>query len=154
MNSGVYCIRHRRKPTDSYIGITWNLSEREAKHRWMLANGKHPSALLSACFDPYDAEDFIFDILEQCEPGDADCERRWVEKLKPTLNVRLTARNGKPVARSKRVFHPHTVRMMVDESVYQALVAYRDQLNVSELSVSDATRDLTIKALERAGLLS
>lgn len=44
------------------------------------------------------------------------------------------------------------VSFRIDSAIETALTTYRDKLNVTDLSLSDAARDLVVKALKREGL--
>jgi group I intron endonuclease len=67
MDCGIYKITNTIN-NKVYVGSSINLKEREYKHFWMLKKGLHDNHYLQNSFDKYGKENFIFEIIDFCEP--------------------------------------------------------------------------------------
>lgn len=67
MDCGIYKITNIIN-NKVYIGSSITLKEREYKHFWMLKKGLHDNRYLQNSFDKYGKENFIFEIINLCEP--------------------------------------------------------------------------------------
>jgi group I intron endonuclease len=67
MKSGIYKIKNNIN-NKVYIGSSVNLKNREYKHFWMLRNKIHDNGFLQSSFDKYGCENFIFELIEICDP--------------------------------------------------------------------------------------
>lgn len=67
MDCGIYKITNTIN-NKVYVGSSINLKGREYKHFWMLKKGLHDNHYLQNSFDKYGKENFIFEIIEFCEP--------------------------------------------------------------------------------------
>lgn len=66
MLCGIYEIRNQID-NKVYIGSSINLGSRKYKHFWMLINERHDNVHLQRSFDLYKKENFIFNIIEECD---------------------------------------------------------------------------------------
>lgn len=87
MASGVYsitCVVTGEK----YVGGTSDCARRWSHHMSALRRNKNSNQNLQALFDQYGSDAFQFDVLEECEVADIPaCELKWIDQLKPSLNV-------------------------------------------------------------------
>ncbi len=87
MASGIYqirCLANGKR----YIGSSVDTVVRWGIHRTSLKHSKHQNAKLQACWDKYGASQFVFEILEEAEPGKLMAvEQVWLDKEKPELNI-------------------------------------------------------------------
>jgi group I intron endonuclease len=89
---GIYRIVNR-KNNKCYVGRTINFSQRKRGHFNLLKNGKHYSAAMQKDFV---AEDFYFEILENCSDEDLiKLEEFYIEKYNSVINgYNLLYKNG------------------------------------------------------------
>lgn len=91
--SGVYCITF--PDGSAYVGSSHHIARREKSHQRSARLGKHHNTLLQSKVDKFGWG--RFDVLEHCEPTRealVACEERWMERLKPSLNIARRATNG------------------------------------------------------------
>lgn len=93
--NGIYMIENV-VTKDSYIGSTRNLSHRKNQHFSLLRKGEHENRRLQNSFNIYGDACFVFAIIEEVESADKLIEREqyWMDMLKPTFNILLTATNN------------------------------------------------------------
>lgn len=82
---GVYCIEniinHKR-----YIGQSIDVYQRWKTHRYLLNKNKHDNDYLQKAWNKYGEDNFIFNILEQCERNElGKIETKYI-KMYQTLN--------------------------------------------------------------------
>lgn len=63
--SGIYKIRNLINGK-IYVGSTQDFSFRKKEHFWELKNNKHYNQYLQRAFNKYGEENFVFEILEEC----------------------------------------------------------------------------------------
>lgn len=86
----ISCIYQIKNTVNSkiYIGSTKNFKSRKNEHLSSLRSGKHHCIYLQRSYEKYGKNNFIFEILEEC---DIKCllekEIFWIEKLKPEYNI-------------------------------------------------------------------
>lgn len=86
MESGIYIIRNIRNGK-CYIGQTNNLKARWIKHKNFLKNNKHHNRHLQAAWNKYGAEEFVFEILEECPIEELDeKETYYIRKYETCIN--------------------------------------------------------------------
>ncbi len=101
MTIGIYLITHK-VTGDRYVGMSKTIEQRWKSHLRALEKGKHTSKAMQALSNEYGLDSFTFEILEECEPEPdrrieltlGDAERKWMEQLKPELNLRGTERES------------------------------------------------------------
>jgi group I intron endonuclease len=96
MDSGIYEIRNIITG-DLYIGSTINFDERERRHYSLLRNGKHTNIFLQNAVNKYGLENFVFSILEECEPDNETLlqkETLYIESETPRYNL-MSAKCGR-----------------------------------------------------------
>jgi group I intron endonuclease len=98
-NSGIYKITNVISGK-IYIGCTSNLRKRINRHSYELKKEIHKNAYLQKAWLKYGEENFIFEIIEECDITDLHIkEHYWVTKLKcldKTIgyNIKPTDPNG------------------------------------------------------------
>lgn len=97
MTCGVYEIVHIRTQR-RYVGSSANMEGRWAVHRATLRAGKHHCAFLQNVWNKYPAEDFAFNILEECL-AEALVER---EQFHMDATAKGNLMNSQPAAWSSR----------------------------------------------------
>ena len=86
MESGIYIIRNIVN-NKCYIGQTNNLKARWIKHKNFLKNNKHHNRHLQAAWNKYGAEEFVFEILEECPIEELDeKETYYIHKYETHIN--------------------------------------------------------------------
>ena len=77
MNTGIYCIINKIN-NKRYIGSTsQSFQQRWNKHKSSLNNNKHHSGRLQNSWNKYGEENFIFIVLETCEPKYCIIREQW-----------------------------------------------------------------------------
>lgn len=81
---------------DKYVGSSRDVRHRRNQHFSELRNGEHENKRLQKAFDKYGDNSFVFVTLEEVENKNDLClrEQYWLDKLKPTYNILLTANNN------------------------------------------------------------
>lgn len=81
---GIYCIENIIT-NKKYIGQSINIYQRWKNHKSDLNNHKHPNDYLQHSWDKYGCENFMFYILEYCEPSQLDdMEVKYIQKFDAT----------------------------------------------------------------------
>ncbi len=91
--SGIYLLKHR-KTKDTYIGSAKIMRLRFCGHLSELRRGTHPNRRMQGLANDHGVN-FSCKVLE--ETGDDPrfaAERRWIEKLRPTLNLCTPPKTG------------------------------------------------------------
>jgi len=90
MNTGVYKIRNIIN-NDYYIGSCSHIKgfpSRWSNHRRLLRANKHHSIILQRAWNKYGEHEFIFEILEECEPQRCvSREQYYFNTLNPKYNI-------------------------------------------------------------------
>lgn len=91
-SAGTYIITC--EPTgDQYVGRAQNLALRCREHVLSLEGRVHHNKRLQFLYNEHGASAFTFRILEECAPSErAICERKWIEHLSPSLNIKSGSR--------------------------------------------------------------
>lgn len=77
---------------DFYIGSTCNFQKRKSTHTRALNKNKHHSKILQRAVNKYGLNNFVFQIIEQCEVDQTlDREQFYIDTLKPKYNVTKNA---------------------------------------------------------------
>jgi len=69
MGCGIYRI-YNKITGKTYIGSSINISNRKYKHFWLLKNNNHDNIFLQNSFNKFGESEFIFEVVEYCEPCD------------------------------------------------------------------------------------
>lgn len=78
--SGIYAIRHI-DTGKVYIGSAIDVANRWRTHRSALNRGTHHAQKLQRAWAKYGAEAFVFETIEQVEPGLLiEAEQRWIDR--------------------------------------------------------------------------
>ena len=86
MNSGIYCIQNT-VDGKRYIGQSVNLRKRQHHHFSVLANNAHANAHLQHAFNKYGKDNFVWSVVEECDPRDLNVfEEAWIEYHKTFLD--------------------------------------------------------------------
>lgn len=86
---GVYQIRCLPNAR-IYIGSSADISARWRNHRHLLNNRKHGNAKLQASWNKYGVSAFVFEVLEECSPGElVTVEQRLIDEQQPWFNIAL-----------------------------------------------------------------
>lgn len=87
---GVYYIKANNQ---NYIGSSIDVQDRLREHRQRLITGHHHSLRMQRIFNKYGKDYMSFSILEILDTEDTleirKAEKKWIDLLGPTLNVRL-----------------------------------------------------------------
>ena len=79
--SGIYQIRNLIN-NKLYIGSSNNLRTRKNSHLNELVNDKHYNKYLQKSFNKYGEQNFIFEVIEFCEPEERiEIEQYWLDKF-------------------------------------------------------------------------
>lgn len=84
--SGVYRILNT-VTSECYIGASRDIEARWDSHRRSLNKQKHHSKKLQDSWNCYGANQFLFEVIEECSENLREQERDWVLKLKPRFNT-------------------------------------------------------------------
>jgi len=88
---GVYKITNL-STGDFYIGSTNNLRTRKNHHFHKLSEGTHVNILLQDAYDQYGAENFEFDVIQECASTETiELEQKYIDDLQPKYNVNPNA---------------------------------------------------------------
>jgi group I intron endonuclease len=91
--TGIYKIRNIIN-NDYYIGSAKNIKRRWDRHRCGLRNNKHENIILQRAWNKYGEENFVFEIIENCEINMLlELEQKYLN-LKPVYNIGITASGG------------------------------------------------------------
>jgi len=91
MISGIYQITCRATGK-RYVGSSVNVGARWSQHRHSLKRGNHVNQKLQACWSKYGADQFRFEVLEECAPELLMAtEQGWLDREKPELNINPNA---------------------------------------------------------------
>lgn len=108
-NSGVYIIQNTIDQK-IYIGASVDMYNRLCQHKWQLRTNKHTNNHLQSSYNKYGEENFIFDVLEECdEKFIYSQENYWCNLLqshnrKHGYNVDPTAPEGKQAVSNETKF--------------------------------------------------
>lgn len=90
-NCGIYKITNIINQK-CYIGSSKNITKRWYEHKRRLRKGTHHSEYLQRSFNKYGEENFIFTVLELCEPNELLVfEQRYFDEIKPEYIILKTA---------------------------------------------------------------
>lgn len=91
MTSCIYVILNVQN-TKVYIGSSVHFKSRKWAHLTKLRACKHHSRHLQSAYTKHGEENFIFDIIEKCEPFKLiEREQFWIDTVKPEYNIQLKA---------------------------------------------------------------
>lgn len=92
VQSGIYMIQSKIKPTRVYIGSSKNISERWRHHLMNLRLKRHHSPKLQAHYNKYGESDLQFSILLGCDIVDLiSAEQYFIDSHNPWFNASPTA---------------------------------------------------------------
>lgn len=78
-----------------YVGSAFNFHKRIQAHEHRLRFNKHVNKHIQAAYNKYGKDNFVFEILEECEKEKIiEREQFWIDKLKPQYNLNLFAANS------------------------------------------------------------
>lgn len=104
INTGVYKIRNLIND-DCYIGsAAYAFNKRWNTHKHQLKNNKHHSIILQRAWNKYGETNFIFEIIEKCNP--LEClkkEQFYIDKINPKYNINPNAES--PLGRKLKQEH-------------------------------------------------
>ena len=101
--AGIYKITNTVN-NNCYIGSSFNVKGRIANHKSMLKNDKHPNKHLQAAFNKYGAENFIFELILECDAEEkvlVDNENKYI-KINAQSGNEYPAYNNRPDAATNR----------------------------------------------------
>ena len=85
--SGIYKITNVING-NTYIGSAVNLHRRLSRHHSALVSNRHKNAHLQSSWNKYGADNFTFEILENCEKERViEREQYYMDLLKPEYNI-------------------------------------------------------------------
>lgn len=86
MGCGIYRI-FVKSNNKSYIGSSVNLNYRKYKHFWLLRKNKHDNLFLQNAFNKFGEKNFIFEILENCNPSELiEKENYYIKQYNSNLS--------------------------------------------------------------------
>jgi len=90
---GIYRIRNLVNDK-CYYGSSKEIEKRWRRHKNELQNDKHNNALLQRAWNKYGSDNFVFEIIEECEEEDLIClEQTYLDK-NPAYNIGILASGG------------------------------------------------------------
>jgi group I intron endonuclease len=93
MSSGIYQIRNLVN-NKCYIGSSINLKNRKHDHFKLLRSNKHKNRHLQNAWNKYSEQNFIFEIIEYCDPNDLIIREQWyLDNWNPEYNISQIAGN-------------------------------------------------------------
>jgi group I intron endonuclease len=105
MESGIYkieCIINNK----IYIGSSNNIHRRKIEHMSSLKRNKHFNKYIQRSWNKYGEENFMFEILENCEVEKLiEREQYYIDTLKPELNTVLSAKPRRNIKLSEEELH-------------------------------------------------
>lgn len=111
MNSGIYQIKNKLNE-HRYIGSTKNFKKRWNIHKADLKKQKHHSFVLQRAVNKYGIENFVFEILEECEVSSLpEKEQKYLDEHNPEYNIL------KNIDGSNRTFTEETRKKMSDAKI-------------------------------------
>jgi len=93
MITGIYKIKNTIN-NNNYIGSAKNIKRRWDRHRCGLRNNKHENIILQRAWNKYGEENFVFEIIEECNINDLLSLEQTYLNLKPKYNIGITASGG------------------------------------------------------------
>lgn len=92
INTGIYKIKNIIT-NDCYIGsAAYTFNKRWNTHKHQLKNNKHHSIILQRAWNKYGENNFIFEIIETCNPSECLLkEQYYLDTLQPKYNINLNA---------------------------------------------------------------
>lgn len=85
--TGIYKIENIIT-NDIYIGSAIDIKSRWRRHKLDLRKEKHHSIILQRAYDKYGIENFIFEILEECEKEHLiNIEQKYLDEKSPKYNI-------------------------------------------------------------------
>ena len=80
LKSGIYVIKNTVNGA-VYVGSSIDLKRRELKHSQQIKKGTHANRYLARAIQKYGADNFIFKIIEKCEPSNLkEREQFYIEQ--------------------------------------------------------------------------
>jgi group I intron endonuclease len=93
MKTGIYQIKNIINKK-CYIGSSKNINRRWDRHRYGLRSNNHENVLLQRAWNKYGEENFIFEIIEECEQDRLlELDQKYLD-LKPQYNIGIIASGG------------------------------------------------------------
>lgn len=88
---GIYCITNKINKKE-YIGSSCNILHRWSLHKGHLRKNKHHDFILQRAWNKYGEQNFVFEILEECDRGNLlEIEQNYISVLKPSYNLSKNA---------------------------------------------------------------
>jgi group I intron endonuclease len=139
MKTGIYCWRNLVNDK-IYIGsASVYFADRKKSHLYKLRHNVHPNKHLQSSWNEYGENNFIFEILEECEPDKCvEREQYWIDTLQATnkelgYNLRAEASSNLGFKHSeetkKQMSISHTDIVFSDEHCYNSGKAKRGENN-------------------------
>jgi group I intron endonuclease len=93
MTSGIYCITCVATGA-RYVGLSTQLQKRWRTQQQQIVGRKHENPNFLSLYEQHGIESFTFEVLEECPSSFSEShlqavERKWIERMKPSLNRRL-----------------------------------------------------------------
>ena len=99
--SGIYKIINKTN-NHIYVGSAVDLKGRWSTHKNRLKDNKHHSIYLQRAYNKYGADNFVFEIIEECSKDDLiKREQYYFDLLKPNYNVAKIAGSSLGLKHSK-----------------------------------------------------
>lgn len=116
MNSGIYiilCLINNK----SYVGYTTNLINRQYSHFYHLRKNTHTNEYLQKAWNKYGEENFIFEVLEECQDVGFNLPERehfWANLL--NVHNRKFGYNIKPTDPTNKIIMSEEIRKKISIS--------------------------------------
>ena len=96
MTSGIYKLYFEQNPNHFYIGSSNNIETRWRQHKSQLKSNKHDNSILLNAVNKYGHSNIKTEVIEECEQAILFIrEQYYIDKLKPSYNIRKEAQGGK-----------------------------------------------------------
>lgn len=135
MATGIYRIKNLINGY-LYVEGSVNLERRRAEHFNMLQKNKHSNINMQSAFNLYGEGNFIFDILEYCEPKDlVKREQYYIDLFQPEYNICSIVNKSLQKTRNPKINYtewyklfykimyepfPKTIKMLSNGIIYES----------------------------------
>lgn len=103
---GIYRIKNIIN-NKCYYGSSKNIINRFKIHKYRLNNKKHPNIILQRAWDKYKEDNFIFEVVEECDLSQLLLIVQKYLDLNPTYNIAKNSFGGDNLTR-----HPNRLEII------------------------------------------
>lgn len=121
---GIYRIRNLISGK-CYYGSSKEIEKRWKRHKNELSKNKHNNTLLQRAWNKYGCENFIFDLVEECEEELLlEVEQKYID-LKPEYNIGIKSGGGDNISKNPN-------KDLIVENIKKGSKIWRDSISDDE----------------------